>query len=257
MVMRVDRQLQGASAFKFLHHAITGGSYAPQRHQHRDRAPAMTGSDAAVAELFRDLRQLLRLSEVDVAWRLKVPVDVIVALEQGEVDRLPPWPITERLVVAYTAMAGIDPRGVLAHLAASVADREQLSYRPRGRAAPGGVKRQGQVAGLSGLHAYLQHVRGSVLEGITSAVAALRSRLDLTRHRRLQWIVAGLILVSTLALVAPIGGLQASALRLPPPLAGLMRAISDQLTLAQAPVREGHRWIEVDDPRTRRGDKLR
>ncbi len=186
MVMRVDRQLQGASAFKFLHHAITGGSYAPQRHQHRDRAPAMTGTDAAIAELFRDLRQLLRLSEVDVAWRLKVPVDVIVALEKGEVNRLPPWPITERLVVAYTAMAGIDPRGVLAHLAASVAAREHLSYWPRGRAAPGGVKRQSAVAGLSGLHAYLQHVRGSVFEGIRSAVAALRSCLDLTRHRRLQ-----------------------------------------------------------------------
>jgi hypothetical protein len=39
-------------------------------------------------------------------------------------------------------------------------------------------------------------------------------------------------------------------------LVKLMRGAQDYLLHRAAPVREGLRWIEVDDPRSRRGDKL-
>lgn len=44
---------------------------------------------------------------------------------------------------------------------------------------------------------------------------------------------------------------------LPEPAGRAVRSFSDFLAEYFAPVREGHRWIDVADPRSRRGDKLR
>lgn len=44
--------------------------------------------------------------------------------------------------------------------------------------------------------------------------------------------------------------------RLNGPAAEFMRSATDSMALIFAPKREGLRWIEVDDPRSRRGDKL-
>jgi hypothetical protein len=43
---------------------------------------------------------------------------------------------------------------------------------------------------------------------------------------------------------------------LSPPIGHLLRKAQDYVALRSAPVREGLKWIEVDDPRTRRGDRL-
>jgi hypothetical protein len=41
-----------------------------------------------------------------------------------------------------------------------------------------------------------------------------------------------------------------------PPVSHLWRRAQDFVAVRSAPVRDGLKWIEVDDPRTRRGDRL-
>lgn len=48
----------------------------------------------------------------------------------------------------------------------------------------------------------------------------------------------------------------ATASTLPEPVARMLARVVDFARVQLAPVREGMRWIEVDDPRSRRGDKL-
>ena len=45
--------------------------------------------------------------------------------------------------------------------------------------------------------------------------------------------------------------------KLPEPAARVVRPAADYLVVHMAPWREGMRWIEVADPRTRKSDKLR
>ena len=50
--------------------------------------------------------------------------------------------------------------------------------------------------------------------------------------------------------------LQAAVVMMAPPLAGVVRHAHEFFLVQMAPEREGLRWIEVADPRSRRGDKL-
>jgi hypothetical protein len=52
-------------------------------------------------------------------------------------------------------------------------------------------------------------------------------------------------------------GVASAFAALPAPASRAFRSISDFLAIQFAPVRAGHRWIEVADPRSRRHDKLR
>lgn len=70
--------------------------------------------------LFRRIREVAGLSLVQTAQRLHTFPSVIDALERGEFDRLPPWPETVVVVSGYTALAGIDPRPVLAAIRAGL-----------------------------------------------------------------------------------------------------------------------------------------
>jgi len=71
------------------------------------------GYDAEVAELFRDLRAASNLSETDLAARLGTRAEVVMALEQGALFALPPWPETCRVVNGYGAMLNLDVRPLL------------------------------------------------------------------------------------------------------------------------------------------------
>ena len=50
--------------------------------------------------------------------------------------------------------------------------------------------------------------------------------------------------------------LEAAVARLPPPMKRLVRGAQNYVIVQLAPVRDGLRWIDVPDPRSRRGDKL-
>lgn len=233
-------------------------------------APAHAApADAEVATLFAQLRVYLRLPIGEVAVRLGTDPRVIAALESGRADLLPHWLETHRVVVAYGALAGIDTRAVLDRLALQF---DRLSRpRPdypvaRDQAAGAGVgqivnrlARQpehdtSQRALMPGFAELLEQatVRSARLrDALAASIAGLRARKHPVR-----WVLAAAMAVVVAVSVAPYGMLQASVGGLSSPLTGLLRGISDQLTLASAPLRDGHRWIEVDDPRQRRSDKL-
>jgi len=78
------------------------------------------GYDAEVAELFRDLRAATALSETDLAARLATRADVVMALEQGALYALPPWPETCRVVNAYGALLNLDVRPLLRRIYAQL-----------------------------------------------------------------------------------------------------------------------------------------
>lgn len=49
----------------------------------------------------------------------------------------------------------------------------------------------------------------------------------------------------------------AAVASLPAPAERAVRSLTDYFAVTFAPLRQGHRWIDVADPRSRRGDKLR
>ena len=78
------------------------------------------GYDAEVAELFRDLRAVTALSEMDLAARLGTRPEVVQALEQGALYALPPWAETCRVVNAYGAILNLDVRPLLRRIYAQL-----------------------------------------------------------------------------------------------------------------------------------------
>lgn len=89
------------------------------------------GYDAEVAELFRDLRAAIALSEMDLAARLGTRPEVVQALEQGALYALPPWAETCRVVNAYGAILNLDVRPLLRRIYAQLeAGIVELQPRP-------------------------------------------------------------------------------------------------------------------------------
>ncbi len=91
-------------------------------------------------------------------------------------------------------------------------------------------------------------------------------------HRARRWVLSGLrfatqsrrralglALIVSLALAVLIGDrgvLRSAAAHLPAPLASAARSVDDTLLRIGAGVHEGLIWIDVDDARSRKGDKL-
>lgn len=231
-------------------------------------APAASSADALtdaeIARLFQELRHYLNLPVADIAAALRTEPHVVLFLEAGRIDLLPPWAETTRVVRGYAALAGIDADAVLQRLAVqpsrmaraqSATDvvteavpapaAERIVQRLMSRGASG----EAGLAGLS-LPSF-----GRSWGQVKQSVGGLSARVRSARHP-VRWVLGVAVALVIVASTTAPGMLQASVGGLSSPISGLVRALSDQLTLASAPVREGHRWIEVDDPRQRRGDKL-
>jgi transcriptional regulator with XRE-family HTH domain len=205
----------------------------------------------AVGTLFRDLRRLLGLSLPDIAHRLGTRIDVLVALETGDMGQLPLWPETARVVSAYTGLAGIDPRPVLGLIRQEMARQAApipATAAPGRRAARGRVRNSSAVEpGLRRLAALSQRVT----EGLVDLLAWTER---LPGPVRAAVAIGLIVLVGGVAVQGPMA--QGAFAALNAPISRLWRTAGDYWALRSAPVREGLRWIEVEDPRSRRGDKL-
>ncbi len=224
------------------------GSGANHRARAQGRAPERP-PPASFGPLFRDLRQFLRLTPEQLAANLGTHVEVVYALEFGRVDLLPPWPETARVVCAYTGLAGIDPMPVLNCMA-------------RNFAPPGGNYR----ARLAAHRRYAGHaVRTAstwlggaawIIYDLTFAQVGRLAR-GISARPWLRLAIALGVSAAFMLIFTQTALLQASVSSLPQPLARVFRSTQDYMLYRLAPVRDGLRWIEVDDPRSRRGDKLR
>lgn len=203
---------------------------------------------AEVAQFFRDLRGALRLNPAQAAQALSTRVDILVALETGQIGALPPWPETCRIVRTYAGFAGLDPRPVLHSL-------EQL-FVEAPRVSPARAARRPRLPQLGRQGAPILKAIGG--GGRRAAEAARNVRDVVNEHAgkpgmALFTVTMGIALI---LLITQTAVLEAAVSQLPPSMKRIVRGAQNYVIVRLAPVRDGLRWIDVPDPRTRRSDKL-
>jgi cytoskeletal protein RodZ len=182
-----------------------------------------------VGRFFRDLRYAFGDSQAHIAHKLATRVDIIVALERGDVRALPPWPETCRIVRSYAALAGLDPRPALHSI------EMLLQAQAHAPAAP-------------------QQPRGEPM--LASAAESLSNLWHSRVGQAARLLIAVSVPVALIVLVTQTSVLEAAVAKLPPSVKRIVRGAQNYVIVQFAPVRDGMRWIDVPDPRTRRGDKL-
>lgn len=227
-----------------------GAIGAPQAARQPGRSTSATSPEhivpaqvrADVSRFFVNLRKAVGLTPREVAGRLRTHASAIAALERGDCDSLPSWPETERLVMAYASLAGIDGRPVLSALAALRAEAEH--------------RRQMQQH-LSLVHPALSASADRLYQaGLVIAEGAKRlprQALNQARERPARTFYALSLPLALLVVSLNSRDLVGAVAK---PFTSVVVAMRDTLSAHFPPVREGLRWIEVADPRSRRADKL-
>jgi hypothetical protein len=203
--------------------------------------------EAEVARFFRDLRAAFRLSQVQTAERLSTRVDIICALETADVLSLPPWPECCRIVRTYTGPVGLDPRPILHSLETllAIAGQNPKPAPKRSLIPQLGRRKQPQQRAQ----------KGSEEDSALATISARLAPFMPGRAGRVLFAIA--VPVGLLVLLSQTSVLEAAVAQLPPSVARIVRGAQDYVTLELAPIRDGMRWIDVRDPRSRRSDKLR
>jgi len=184
-----------------------------------------------VGRFFVDLRHAFRATQAQIADRLATRIDIIAALETGHVRALPPWPETCRIVRNYAHMAGLDPRPALTSL---------------------------EILLQAEVHAHSEPVRRARGEPLLSGVASrMRDAWEGRVGQALRMLIVVTVPITLILLVTQTAVLEAAVAKLPPSVVRIVRGAQNYVIVQFAPVRDGMRWIDVPDPRTRRADKLR
>jgi hypothetical protein len=231
------------------------------------RAPGGSPSfDGEIAKLFTDLRRHLGWSVPQIAQLTASHPNTIAALEAGRIDLLPGWSETARVVTAYVSLARLDPRPALERLAMLMgAARNAAPQRPRhipvaaaheaatpvakilGRFADAAARAREQASEPGILTEWAAHLKETA-NGLARSVVATRAPV--------RWVIAGALALIVIGSAAPSGVLQASVNGISQPISGLWRKISGHGGDVRIIIRNGLKWIEADDPRQRRSDKL-
>jgi hypothetical protein len=193
------------------------------------------GRDEQLGSIFRNMRLSLRLSREGMARRLGVAASIIDTFEAGVVTALPQWNETVRIVGGYCELCRVDPEPILWRIssqlqaAASHVRAATVPSPATGSARPRRPDRTGRRPGR-------RRQRARTFFALTMPIALL----------------AGAVYVAQTLPSEVYRGIR----RLPEPLATAARAGFDYLILMTAPRREGLRWLETGDPRSRKTDKL-
>lgn len=201
--------------------------------------------------LFIELRRCLKLPLPEIARRLETRLDVIEALERGDVRRLPPWPETVRVVSAYTLLAKIDPRPVLHVIGAQISADAPAPVAAAAAAAPTRTGGQGAVRRPSGAVNTQGGTSGSSKTSSDRLFAG--GFMPVLAQPAVRWTAAAAAVFLLLLTLLPGNVLQASAVGSGDSVWG---GLAKYMRFTSTRVKDGYRWIEVDDPRSRKGDKL-
>jgi hypothetical protein len=205
---------------------------------------------AEVARFFTDLRGALRLTHAQTAQALATRVDIIAALEMGQIGALPPWPETCRIVRTYAGFAGLDPRPILHSL-------EQLFVAaPRVQAPVPRGPRRNLVPNFTKQGAPIMAAIGGGGRRAAEAARNMRAAVNDRAGRPGMALFTVTMGIALILLITQTAVLEAAVSQLPPSMKRMVRGAQNYVIVRFSPVRDGLRWIDVADPRTRRGDKL-
>ncbi|MGO4682311.1 helix-turn-helix domain-containing protein [Hyphomicrobium sp. 2TAF46] len=239
-------------------------------------------SRALIGQFFIDLRRTLRLTLPQAAEYLQVRPEVIEALETGYVEHLPEWQDTSAIVMTYTSMAGVNGRPALNAIGSLIAyfssvaaaprqptiterlqQHAQPQYQPQ-QPFPQAQPFQPRPVAQAGQRERPQPVRPARIQAAGnfmragSAIANGARRLPQEAlnqvRQRPQRALYALSLPLGLLLLMMHSSIFETVSR---PFGSAVRWVSSYFQEHYGPVRDGLRYIEVDDPRSRRGDKLR
>jgi hypothetical protein len=196
------------------------------------------GRDEQLGSIFHDMRVSLKLSREGMARRLGVHASVVDCFESGVVAALPHWNETARIVGGYCELVRIDPEPVLWRISSQLqaaSSYVKTSSRPQ-RASRNSAPRPERTEPRSGR----RRRRARTLFVLTAPIAVL----------------AGAIYVAQ-TLPGEVYGEAYRAIRLlPDPIAKPVRVGFDYFMLLIAQRRDGLKWLETGDPRSRKADKL-
>jgi hypothetical protein len=198
----------------------------------------------SIANFFRELRRALGVSPHQAAAHLLTHADVIEALETGNVWHLPAWPETARIVMAYTAAARVDGQPVLAIIADILRQGA-----PQAAVPPAGSRR----APMQASSERLRRAGSAFKEGAKRLPA---HALHEARQRPVKALYTLSLPIGAVILLLNTSLLQSAVSHLPGAFVHVLEGARGKMTAYWAPVRDGHRWIETDDPRQRRADRL-
>lgn len=225
---------------------------------------------AEIGALFRDLRRILGLSLPDLANRLGTRLDVVAALERGEIGKLPPWPETQRIVIAYTGMARIDPRAVLGFIRQEMVNHSTMAAASRrSLGQPFGSLARVTAAATSRVISSTRSAASAALgahSAITQSwVQSEAAELDDDDVRSGAWLGrTGIMVLLLLSLslgtyLVRTAGMDGALADLKAPVARLVARAHGYIMQQTARVAGGEqelKWVDVDDPRSRRSDRL-
>lgn len=246
-------------------------AFAPPSHSNFAAGPrAALHPDPEIARLFSELRHYLGLPIPQIAQHVAAHPGVIAALESGRIDLLPPWSETARIVAAYIALAQLDPRPALDRLsllmgvAIPAMPHARTGHQPTVRRqipdeaatpvarilnrlsdAASRAREQAVTPGI--LAEWSSHLKETA-DGLATSVRAMRAPV--------RWVSAVALALILLGSAAPSGVLQASVNGISQPISGLWHKLSGQGSTIRVIIRDGLKWIEAEDPRERRSDKL-
>jgi hypothetical protein len=220
-------------------------------------------ADPTLAAIFRTMRTVVGGSEVDVARRLGTDVAVIMDLEAGLIDALPPWPQTSRMIERYGALAGVDVTAVLSAMARmqppppprelALAPITSVT-RPQPAPMPQAGPPRTQPASQRRLVAPPAHAAPRPATPVRQRLPALLARAPRWSQPAAIGLGACLLVYGALW-VAP-RPLYALASVLPGPIDMPFRGMADAVVHWFAPTQNGLKMIDLADPRVRKSDRL-
>lgn len=197
--------------------------------------------DVQLGKIFANMRAAMKVSRETIARRLATTAPVIEALETGTIANFPHHRETARIVRGYCDLLKLDAEPIL--------------WRIRSH-----YHASGLPMGL--LQTETRTPTDVQTKPVVTTQRTVRTRGEGRRRRRrstrmlalaLPAVLAGGVMI--LAQAAPATVYKALS-RLPSKVQTPARESFDVLVLAMAPSRDGLRWVEVGDPRLRKGDKL-
>ncbi|HJZ43917.1 MAG TPA: helix-turn-helix domain-containing protein [Hyphomicrobiaceae bacterium] len=196
------------------------------------------GRDEQLGNIFRNMRLSLRLSRDAMARRLGIQVSIVDSFEAGVVTALPHWKETARIVGGYCELVRIDPEPILWRISSQL------------QAAAGQTR-----AATTRSHSPPPHASVPARRIERSTPRSGRGR---RRARTLFVLTAPIALLAGAIYVAQTapGEVYGAIRLLPDPVARPARAGFDYFMLLTAQRRDGLRWLDAGDPRSRKADKL-